>query len=89
MTGEDRRDLGHNVIARMHTCSHSDDWSGAIVEFHDQEPSCDGAISWCPECSGNTWNLISLDPLHIEPSVACSTHPHHHGFIRQGRWEPV
>lgn len=29
--------------------------------------------------------LISLDPLHIEASLACTRCPSH-GFIRDGRW---
>lgn len=32
------------------------------------------------------WDVISWDPLHIEPSVLCSCGDH--GFIRNGRWEP-
>lgn len=89
MTGKGKRDLGNNVSVSMHTCRHRDDWSGCIVEFHDMTPSCDGAISWCSECSGQAWNLISLEPLHVEPSVACREHPHHHGFIRDGKWIPA
>jgi len=85
---ESELDLGSGVSIQFHTCSHSEnrEWTGGIVKFHDQEPSCDGAISWCEKCSGQTWQLISLDPLEISPSVACRTHPHHHGFIRQGKW---
>lgn len=33
------------------------------------------------------WQLHSLDPLHIEPSVLCSCGDH--GFIRDGRWVPA
>lgn len=35
-----------------------------------------------------TWTLNSLDPLDVSPSLLCVTCGHH-GFIRQGRWEPV
>lgn len=34
------------------------------------------------------WQVHSLDPLHIEPSIlfrSCGLH----GFIRGGRWEPA
>jgi hypothetical protein len=39
---------------------------------------------------GNTgrraqWDLLSLDPFHVEPSLAC--HCGDHGFIRGGLWE--
>lgn len=42
------------------------------------------------------WDLISREPLHIEPSVVChapSGHNgeicNHHGYIRDGLWIPV
>lgn len=31
------------------------------------------------------WTLVSLDPLHLEPSVLC-TICGCHGFIRGGKW---
>jgi hypothetical protein len=31
------------------------------------------------------WSLVSLDPLHVEPSILCSCG--RHGFVRAGRWE--
>lgn len=33
------------------------------------------------------WDVISEDPLTLSPSLACRTCGHH-GFIRNGRWEP-
>lgn len=82
-------DLGNGVSIDLHTCGHSKDgeYTGGIVKFHDQDPSCDGFISWCKLCHPSKhWELVSLDPLEISPSVACGTHPHHHGYIRQGKW---
>lgn len=35
------------------------------------------------------WQLHSLDPLHIEPSIQMydtNLQPSYHGFIRNGRW---
>lgn len=34
------------------------------------------------------WTLVSADPIHIEPSILCSTDPGcgTHGFIRDGKW---
>lgn len=35
------------------------------------------------------WQLVCLDPLHIEPSIQMygdDRKPTHHGFIRGGRW---
>lgn len=34
------------------------------------------------------WQLHSLDPLDVSPSLLCRTCGHH-GFIRQGRWIPA
>jgi hypothetical protein len=34
--------------------------------------------------------LISREPLHVEPSIQTYTHdmqPEYHGFIRNGKWE--
>jgi hypothetical protein len=43
--------------------------------------------------SGPFWTLISLDPLHLEPSVQFMNYKNDrhepgccHGFIRNGRW---
>lgn len=32
-----------------------------------------------------TWELVSLDPIHVEPSLLCGCGSH--GFIRHGAWE--
>lgn len=34
------------------------------------------------------WQVHSLDPLHVEPSLLCRSCGHH-GFIREGRWVPA
>lgn len=34
------------------------------------------------------WQLHSLEPLHVEPSLLCRACGDH-GFIRAGRWEPA
>lgn len=31
------------------------------------------------------WQVVSLEPLHMEPSLLCGCG--HHGFIRNGQWE--
>lgn len=41
------------------------------------------------------WRVVSLDPLHLEPSIQTYRYegghhvPDHHGFIRGGRWVPA
>lgn len=38
--------------------------------------------------SGAKWQLVTEEPLHIEPSIR--VHPCNcHGFIRNGAWEPA
>jgi hypothetical protein len=34
-----------------------------------------------------SWEVLSEDPLTLSPSLACQQCGHH-GFIRNGRWEP-
>ena len=60
-----------------------------IVEAHrnaDRE-WCVGSISTNPTVEPH-WELISEDPLHVEPSLQCRSCPNH-GFIRGGRWVPA
>lgn len=49
-----------------------------------------------PGNDGPFWQLHSIDPLHLEPSI--QTHaftygdqdvPAYHGHIREGRWQPA
>jgi hypothetical protein len=40
---------------------------------------CAGSVSF------GRWTLVSLDPLHVEPSILCSCG--RHGYVRAGRWE--
>jgi len=91
--------VGNDVWYKTHTCSHMDGSSGALIRFgggeddegYDHDTACVGGISWCSECRGPTWNLVSLDPFHVEPSIRtrCHNHLEHHGFIREGKWEPA
>lgn len=42
--------------------------------------------AWVHRQAGAKWKLVSLDPLHLEPSIACQNCANH-GFIRNGKWE--
>jgi hypothetical protein len=91
-------DLGSDVMIVFQTREASGDVKVGFIETH---PTPDGrgcqaqVIFDIPEAAGITgpkWTLVSLDPLHIEPSVLCGTSSGiggcgHHGFIRNGRWE--
>ncbi|HEY6888804.1 MAG TPA: hypothetical protein VI300_13520, partial [Solirubrobacter sp.] len=73
--------------------------TGALVWHRREDGSwCGGGIRWWkPEGeTGATWTLVSLEPLHVEPSVKCGTCEREfgdngvsHGFIRGGAWEPA
>ena len=94
-------DRGSGVYTSFTTCRHAinEQPTGALVRFggaleddgFDRDDICVGGISWCPDCSGPTWELKSLDPLHVEPSIltTCHVHSQHHGFIRNGVWVPA
>lgn len=47
---------------------------------------CIGGFQW--RGPGVNWTLVSMEPLHVEPSILCVTHGDH-GFIRDGKWMGV
>jgi hypothetical protein len=77
------------------------DLGGQVYWSRDPDEPVDSLVSlliwhWCPLTAGGRWlaqgvlshTLVSLDPLHLEPSLmwmCCGKH----GFIREGRWQPV
>lgn len=53
---------------------------------------CLGSFQW-RIWSGSTrqepvWQLVSMDPFHVEPSIHCHACGAH-GWIRDGKWEPA
>lgn len=82
-------DLGHDVRV-MFTVREDGGPRTGLMESHQtpngQECACSITFD-VPEAeglSGPRWQLVSLDPLHVEPSILCSCG--HHGFIRNGQW---
>lgn len=68
---------------------------GAIWYHRKQdkpEDICFGSFKWLNPlpamASQATWDLISAEPLHIEPSLHCLVCGAH-GFIRDGKWVAV
>jgi hypothetical protein len=68
--------------------------AGAIIDH--KTPSgrpCSGAIHFDTPVvrrvfpDRTVWCVESWDPLTVSPSILCSCGDH--GFIRNGRWEPV
>jgi hypothetical protein len=79
---EDVNDPGAVEIRRL---------TGQVVGLAICCPGC-GSQSWLPFDGSRGWQLRSLDPLHIEPSVfhtieagGCGWH----GFLRGGVWRSV
>lgn len=80
-------DLGSDVKVML--CQRN----GAIVGLIESHRApdggeCGGSVTFdVPEAEGlkgQRWQLVSLDPLHIEPSVLCSCG--WHGWIHNGQW---
>jgi hypothetical protein len=60
-----------------------------IIERHFDEKGeiCEGYVPFANtgQDSRSCWEVISLNPLEISPSINC-TACSAHGFIREGRW---
>lgn len=88
-------DLGSGVRAEFTTMysDPTDAKAGLILShIHDDGLVCESSVTFdVPAAAAVThakWRVVSLDPLHIEPSVLvrpCGLH----GFIREGRWVPA
>jgi hypothetical protein len=86
-------DLGHD---HAYSFLYMDDvLIGAMIEHKKPDGSdCWGGIYFdTPEARAkladgrNYWQVQSLDPLTVSPSVLCYCGDH--GFIREGRWVPA
>lgn len=66
---------------------------GELLGFNWTHPRPDGdrcmpLLGWIPIRPGRWWELVSLDPLTISPSLLC-TNCQTHGFVREGKWVPA
>lgn len=77
---------GDHFIERMY---YEGGWVG-IHEWH-KTPAGEWCVGWIPfantawKAGGETWDVQSLDPLTISPSLLCRGCGSH-GFIRGGVW---
>lgn len=92
--GTGYRDIGHGVsilftswgehekagIIERHVCADGDETPGGVLF---DLPGVREAFPGSP-----VWTVESWGPLTISPSVMCRTCGHH-GWIRNGRWEPA
>lgn len=79
---------GDHFVEKMY---YQGEWVG-IHEWHK-----DKAGEWCvgwvpfstsPIATGDTWDVQSLEPLTMSPSLLCRSCGSH-GFIREGAWVGV
>lgn len=107
MTGE-KHDLGSGFSYTFTQWSPNRELNPQYVGIPDIDPCGviiwrgDEAVAHCwfdsplaRQIAGDTpkWELHSLDPLHLEPSIqmyaGIELAPSYHGHIRNGRWEPA
>lgn len=85
-------DLGHDVLVMF---TSRDGARVGLLESHprpDDGRGCSGAVTFdVPEAEGlkgPRWQVESMDPLTISPSVLCRGCGWH-GWIRGGQWVPA
>jgi hypothetical protein len=90
-------DLGHGVYFQPDVGQWTEPkrWVGGTVwHVHADGKPCGGYVAWehdpehPDEFPGPLWDVVSLDPLTLAPSVhapACGLH----GFITNGSWMPA
>lgn len=79
-------DLGHGTFM---TKAYRDGQWVAIHEWHEENGMCGaGFIPFTGRGDWPvSWEVLSEEPLTLSPSLACQN-CEHHGYIRDGRWEP-
>lgn len=84
-------DEGYTLVGIIESHPAGPAHDGARVAAFD-EGMCGGAVMFVPatgEPERPIWQVVSLVPLHIEPSVHCTPDKGgcgSHGWIRDGRW---
>lgn len=91
-------DIGHGHSIRF--VEYEDDLRTAIDDYHLNKDGkeCGGFIAFKDGAWANsfknssgeitTWDVISLEPLTLSPSILCRACGDH-GFIRDGKWVPA
>lgn len=89
-SGKSLGDIGDGVIVELRYVDgvlHGIEWQHP--DPHRPSQRCNGLawVSLKPMWSDG-WDLLSLDPLTLSPSLLCQRCGRH-GFIRDGRWVPA
>lgn len=85
-TATEWRDIGHGVSVQVRSL---DGVPGGVAYRHprpDGKGQCEGYAPLNPE-RPLAWDLVSLEPLTLSPSLLCLA-CQHHGYIENGRWRP-
>jgi len=90
-SSEELTDIGHNVFIRLRHYPDGFEDAGKLAGMYYEHPCVGGLpgpsfINFKPEWKDG-WDVVSLEPLTISPSLLCRVCGHH-GFVRNGRWVP-
>jgi len=80
-------DIGHDVQIEIRR--HEGELHGVACRHSrpDNGAQCEGFAS-CKPVWEDGWDIVSLEPLTLSPSLLCLV-CQHHGFIREGKWVPA
>jgi hypothetical protein len=80
-------DIGHGVSIELR---YADDVLGGVAYRHPASDGmqCEGYANIAGRPFHEGWNVVSLDPLTLSPSLLC-TACGHHGHIVDGKWVPA
>lgn len=86
-------DLGNGYIGHLIMSDHHPSGYGALSITHPKKDGSPGHCGHIATWDGSqpperTWTLVSLEPLHLEPSLLCRICGDH-GWVRDGRWVPA
>lgn len=86
-------DLGNGYTGRVFPSDRHPSGYGGITVRHPKKDGSPGTCGHIATWDGSmppshTWELISLSPLTIAPSLLCGACGDH-GFIRDGKWIPA
>lgn len=84
-------DLGNGHRAEFTADSQGD--FGGLIHYHprpDGQGECAGSVTFRGRGTRGQpeWDVLSLDPLTLSPSILCRT-CNVHGWIREGQWVDV
>ncbi len=80
-------DIGHGVSISVRKSYDTGEPAGVYYEHPGKNgATCCGYAPFKPEWADG-WDVTSLAPLTISPSLLCRACGHH-GFIRNGEWVP-